>query len=71
MHRVRSGQGRHQRPSLPDQERPARTVHANLTLVLEVTFVRNDDDRERVLVLHPEDLLVERADFLERVPRRN
>ena len=43
----------------------ARTVHAHLALVLQVALVRNNDDGERVLVLHAQDLLVEGADFLE------
>lgn len=46
-----------------------RTVHADLALEFEVAFVCDDDDGERVLVLHAQNLLVERADFLERVPR--
>ena len=46
-----------------------RTVHADLALKLEVAFVCDDDDGERILVLHAQNLLVERADFLERVPR--
>jgi len=45
------------------------TVHADLALKFEVAFVCHDDDGERILVLHAQDLLVERADFLERVPR--
>ncbi len=48
-----------------------RTVHANLPLKLEVAFVCDDNDGERVLVLHAQNLLVERANFLERVPRRD
>ena len=35
-----------------------RTIHANLTLVFEITFVGYDDDRERVLILDAKDLLV-------------
>jgi hypothetical protein len=46
-----------------------RTVHADLPLVFEITFVCNDDDRERVLVFYSEDLLMERAYFLEGVAR--
>jgi len=46
-----------------------RTVHADLPLEFEVAFVCDDDDGKRVLVLHAQNLLVERADFLERVPR--
>lgn len=46
-----------------------RTVHPDLALKLEVAFICDDDDGERILVLHAENLLVERADFLERVPR--
>ena len=43
------------------------TVHAHLAFVLEITLVRNNDDRELIHVLHTQDLLVEGADFLERV----
>lgn len=46
-------------------------VHADLALILEITLVRHDDDRERVLVLDPEDLLVEDADFFEGVSGRD
>ena len=45
------------------------TIHADLALKLEVALVCDDDDGERVLILHAQDLLVERAYFLERVPR--
>ena len=45
------------------------TIHANLPLKLKVALVGDDNDGERVLVLHAQDLLVERADFLKRVPR--
>ena len=45
-----------------------RTIHPDLTLVLQVALVGNEDDREAILVLHPQDLLVECADFLERIP---
>lgn len=48
-----------------------RTIHAHLSFVFEITFVRNDDDGEGILVLHSQDLLVERADFLKRVARRD
>jgi hypothetical protein len=47
------------------------TVHANLALVLEIAFVSHNNNRERVLVLDSQDLLVENADFLERVSRRD
>jgi len=42
-------------------------VHADLTLVFQIALVRHDDNGERVLVLHTEDLLVECADFFERI----
>ena len=45
------------------------TIHADLTLVFKIAFVRNDDNGERVLIFDSEDLLVEGADFLERVAR--
>jgi hypothetical protein len=51
----------------PDRHTRARTIHAHLALVLEIAFVGNDDDGERVLVLYSEDLLVERRDFFKRV----
>jgi hypothetical protein len=38
-----------------------------LALKFEVALVCNDDDGERVLILHAQDLLVERAYFLERL----
>ena len=47
------------------------TVRADLPLKLEVAFGCDDNDGERVLVLHAQNLLVERADFLERIPRRD
>ena len=43
------------------------TVHANLTLVLEIAFVSNEHHRKVILVLDPEDLLMELVDFLERL----
>lgn len=43
------------------------TVHAHLALILEIALVGHDNDRERVLVLDSEDLLVERRDFFKRV----
>ena len=42
------------------------TVHANLSLVFEVTFVACDDNRERAQAFGTEDFLVERAYLLER-----
>jgi hypothetical protein len=48
-----------------------RTIHPNLPLILKVTLIRDDDDGERVLVFHTENLLVERADLLEGVARRD
>ena len=44
------------------------TVHAHLTLVLEIALVSDEDHREVVLVFHPQDLLMELVDFLERLP---
>lgn len=41
------------------------TIHSDLTFVLKVAFVGDDDDWEGVLVLDTKDLLVESADFLE------
>ena len=46
-----------------------RTIHANLPLKLKVALVGDDNDGERVLILHAQYLLVKRADFLKRVPR--
>ena len=46
-----------------------RTVHSHLPLVLQVALVGHDNDWERVLVLYTQNLLVEGADFLERVAR--
>ena len=48
-----------------------RTIHAHLALVLKIALVGDDDDWERVLVLHSEYLLVEGRDFFKRVARRN
>ncbi len=52
-----------------EKRKRVHTVHANLAFILEITLVRDDDDRELIHVLHSEDLLVEGADFLERVSR--
>ncbi len=38
-----------------------------MTFVFQITLVRYDDDGEGILVLNTENLLVERADFLEGV----
>ena len=46
-----------------------RTVHANLALILQIALVCDNDDWERVLILDTENLLMECANFLERVPR--
>jgi len=43
----------------------------HLTFRFEIALVGNEDDREKVLVLDAQDLLVESRDFLERVARRN
>ena len=48
-----------------------RTVHPNLSLVFQVTLVGDDDDGERILILHSQNLLVEGADFLKRIARCN
>jgi hypothetical protein len=42
-------------------------MSGNLTLVLEITLVGDEDDGEKVLVLDTEDLLVKGRDFLKRV----
>ena len=47
------------------------TVHSDLTLVLEVTLIGNQDGREAILVLYLQDLLVKRAYFFKRVPGGN
>ena len=52
-----------------EREREKRTIHAHLALVLEIAFIGDDDDGERVLVLYSEDLLVEGRDFFKRVAR--
>jgi len=46
-------------------------VHANLAFVLQIRLIGDDDNREGVLILHTEDLLVEDADFLKRVSGSN
>jgi len=46
-----------------------RTIHANLPLKLKVALIGDDNDGERVLILHAENLLMKRADFLKRVPQ--
>ena len=43
------------------------TVHPHLPLVFQIALVGNDDNWERVLVLHTQDLLVEGANFLKRI----
>ena len=53
------------------RKREKRTVHSNLSVVLEVALVGDNDDWERVLVLDTQNLLVECADFLERIARRD
>lgn len=42
-----------------------------MTFILEVALIRDDDDRERILVFYPKNLLVEDTDFLKRVAGRN
>lgn len=46
-----------------------RTIHAHLTLILQITLVGDNDDRELIHILNSENLLVEGTDLLERVPR--
>ena len=46
-----------------------RTVHSNLTFVLEVALVGHNYDGKRILVLDPQNLLMERANFFKRVSR--
>jgi hypothetical protein len=48
-----------------------RTIHSYLTFIFQVTLVRNNDDWELVHIFDPQNLLVECADFLERVPGRD
>lgn len=45
-----------------------RTIHTDLTFILQVALVRHHNYRERILVFHSENLLVECADLLKRVP---
>ena len=45
-----------------------RTIHADLSFVFEIAFVRDDNDRERILVFYSKDLLVECTDLLEGIP---
>jgi hypothetical protein len=45
------------------------TICTNLSLVFQVTFVRDDNNGNLVVILHSQDLLVEGVDFLERVAR--
>ena len=49
------------------EDEAPRTVHANLSLVLQVAFVGHNDNRESVLILYPTDLLVESTYLLERI----
>ena len=48
-----------------------RTLFGYLSVALQIAFVAHDDDGEVVLVLYPEDLLLEGHDFLEALPARN
>jgi hypothetical protein len=41
------------------------TIIAYLSLILKIALVGNHDDRERVLVLYPKNLLMESANFLK------
>lgn len=42
-------------------------IHSNLSLILEIALVSHDNDRERILILNTEDLLMESANFLKRI----
>lgn len=42
-------------------------IHSNLSLILQIALVSHDDDRERILVLHTKNLLMESTNFLERI----
>lgn len=46
----------------------ARTLCRNFSLGFQIALVAHHDDREVVLVLDAENLLLERHDFLERLP---
>ena len=45
------------------------TGDRHFSLRFQIRFVGDDDDREKVFVLHPENLLVESGDFIVRIPR--
>lgn len=42
-----------------------------MSLILKITLVGHDDDRKRILVLDAKNLLVESANFLERIAGGN
>ena len=48
-----------------------RTLLRHLSVALQIALVTHDDDGEVVLVLYPENLLLEGHDFLEALPARN
>ena len=54
------------RPVLQIKRKPQRTIHTNLSIVLQIALVRNDNDGERVAVLHTQNLLMEMRDFIKR-----
>jgi len=45
----------------------AALIHSDLSLILKITLVGHDDDRKRILILDAKNLLVESANFLERI----
>ena len=47
------------------------TAHSDLTLILEITFIGNQDDWEMILVLYSQDLPVKRGYFIKRLPGAN
>jgi len=47
------------------------TLFRNLSLALQITLVTNHDNGEIILVLHPQNLLLERHDFLETLSARD
>ena len=44
------------------------TGDRHFSLRFQIRFVGDDDDREKVFVLHPENLLMESGDFIVRIP---
>jgi hypothetical protein len=48
-----------------------RTLLRHLSLTLQITLVAHDNDREIILILDPQNLLLERHDLLEALSTRN